>query len=85
MPYGCIVVYFRPLKDDLNRVLLTVKVNLINYTGNVRTPTLDLNTEYLLFNSVVSTPGARYMCCNINISTWERLCKDTNTSKYTLS
>ena len=42
----------------------------------MRIPTLGLNTAKLLFNSVVYTPGSRYMCCNIKISTWELLCPD---------
>ena len=39
--------------------------NLINYPGDCGTPTADLLTVKLLFNSVISTPQAKFMCINI--------------------
>ncbi len=47
--------------------------NLINYPGNCGTPTADLLTVKLLFNSIISTPHAKFMCIDIK---WG----DTNTS-----
>ena len=39
--------------------------NLINFPGNVSTPTADLTTAKLVINSTISTPGARYMCGDV--------------------
>eukprot|EP00957_Ditylum_brightwellii_P115684 8823950-Ditylum_brightwellii.AAC.1 len=39
--------------------------NLINYPGDVSTRTADPITSKLLWNSVLSTPGARYCCINL--------------------
>ena len=49
-------------KEDKHRVRLTVGGNIIDYPGNVSTPTVDLITAKILFNSVVSTPNSRFMC-----------------------
>jgi hypothetical protein len=39
--------------------------NLINYPGDCRTPTADLLTVKTLFNSIVSTPYAKFMTIDI--------------------
>jgi hypothetical protein len=39
--------------------------NLINYPGDCGTPTADPLMVKLLFNSVISTPQAKFMCINI--------------------
>eukprot|EP00957_Ditylum_brightwellii_P173905 13239356-Ditylum_brightwellii.AAC.1 len=39
--------------------------NLIEYPGNVHTPTAAINLGKLLFNSVVSTPNAKF--CTVDI------------------
>jgi hypothetical protein len=39
--------------------------NLINYPSDCGIPTADLITVKLLFNSVISTPQAKFMCINI--------------------
>ncbi len=39
--------------------------NLINHTGNCGAPTADLLTVKLLFNSIISTPYAKFMCIDI--------------------
>jgi len=39
--------------------------NCIDYTGNVSTKTADLSTINILFNSVISTPTARWMMGNL--------------------
>ena len=57
--FGRILVNYRPQK------YYSVGGNLINFPGGVSTPTADLDTSKLLFNSVVSTPGRKYMCCDI--------------------
>ena len=56
----------RPEKEDPNRVRVTVGGNRINYPGDCGTPTADLLTVKLLLNSVISTPGARFMTIDIS-------------------
>eukprot|EP00957_Ditylum_brightwellii_P079850 6072431-Ditylum_brightwellii.AAC.1 len=56
--YARIVVDHRHQKKDPNRVRITSGVNLINYPGDVATSTANLITTKLLWNSVLSTPGA---------------------------
>jgi hypothetical protein len=40
--------------------------NLVNYPGDVGTRTADLLTVKLLLNSVISTPGAKFMSLDIS-------------------
>ena len=63
--YEKIVVDFRPQKDDPHCIRITVDGNLIKYKGVVSTQTADLTTSKLLWNSVLSTHGAKYMCLDI--------------------
>eukprot|EP00804_Cyclotella_cryptica_P018372 CCRYP_015481-RA/>CCRYP_015481-RA protein AED:0.17 eAED:0.17 QI:0/0/0/1/1/1/2/0/862 len=63
--YARIVVDYRPQKDDPNRVRITVGGNLINYPGELTTRTADLTTAKILWNSTISTPGARFACADI--------------------
>jgi hypothetical protein len=63
--YGRICVNIRPQKDETHRTRLTVGGNLIDYPDNVSTPTADLTTAKLLFNSVVSTRRARFCVADI--------------------
>jgi hypothetical protein len=67
--YARIVVNYRPQKEDPNSIRITVGGNLITYKGNTLTRTADLTTSKLLWNSVLSTEGARYMCLDIKNST----------------
>jgi len=39
--------------------------NLINYPGDCGTPTSDLLTIKLMFNSIISTPNAKFMTIDI--------------------
>jgi hypothetical protein len=39
--------------------------NLINYPDNCGTPTVDILTIKLLFNSIISTPNSKFMTINI--------------------
>jgi len=39
--------------------------NLINYLGDCGTPTADLLTVKLMFNSIISTPNAKFMTIDI--------------------
>jgi hypothetical protein len=63
--YARTVVDFRPQKTDPNRVRITVGGNLITYPGEVTTRTADMVTSKILWNSVVSTPGAKYCCADV--------------------
>jgi hypothetical protein len=63
--YGNIVVDYRPQKEEENRTRLTVGGNLIDFPGEVSTPTADITTTKLVINSTVSTPNAKYMCGDI--------------------
>jgi hypothetical protein len=47
-------------------VRITVGGSLINYPGDCGTPTADLLTVKLLLNSVISTPGAKFMTMDIS-------------------
>ena len=60
-----IVCKYWPQKKERHCKRLTVGGGLINYPGKVTTQMLDITTVKLLFNSVMSTKGAKFMCCNI--------------------
>jgi hypothetical protein len=57
--YARIVVDYRPQKADPNRVRITAGGNLINYPGELTTRTAVLTTSKILWNSTLSTPGAK--------------------------
>ena len=59
------VVDYRPQKDDPNRIRITAMGNLITYDGELSVRTADINTAKMHWNSVVSTPDAKYMCLDI--------------------
>jgi hypothetical protein len=63
--YLRIVAADRPNKAETRRIRWTVGGNLIIYDGNCSTRTADLTTSIILFNSVVSTKGARFMVINL--------------------
>ena len=63
--YGIIVAKIRPQKAETHRNILTVGGNLINFPGDVTTPTADLITAKLIFNSVLSIKNAKCMCADI--------------------
>ena len=56
----------RPEKAEPNRTRFVVGGDRINYPGEVATPTADMLVAKLLFNSVISTPGARFMTMDIS-------------------
>ena len=64
--YARIVVDYREQKKDPNRVRITAGGNLLKnmYPGELTTRTSDLTTSKCMWNSVISTPGARYMCAD---------------------
>ena len=60
--YAQVVVDHRSQKEDPNRIRITAGGNFINYPGKLTTRTTNITTAKLLWNSVISTPGARYVC-----------------------
>ena len=64
--YGQFVCTIRPEKAEQERTRFTVGGDRINYPGDVATPTAEMLVAKMLFNSVVSTPGARCMCMDIS-------------------
>ena len=64
--YGRFVCVVRPQKAEPNRTRLTAGGNLINYPGEVQTPTADMLLVKILFNSVVSSPNAKFMSMDIS-------------------
>ena len=60
--YARIVVDYRPQKKDKNRVRITAGGNLINYPHELTTRTADITTSKCMWNSTISTRGARYIC-----------------------
>jgi hypothetical protein len=63
--YARVVVDFRPQKADPHQKGITARGNLINYPGELSTQTANLTTSKLMWNSILSTPGAKYMCLDI--------------------
>ena len=62
--YARIVVDYRGHKNEPNRVRITAGGNLLKnlYLGELTTRTSDLTTSKCMWNSFISTKGARYMC-----------------------
>jgi hypothetical protein len=77
--YAQIVVDFRPQKEDPYRIRITAGGNLLTYNGNISTRTADLSTSKLLWNSVLSTDGTKYMYLNIKKSISSLLSTTSNT------
>ena len=63
--YSQIVINHRPQKDGPNRVQITVGGNLINYPYKLTTRTADIVSAEIMWNSVISTPGAKFGGANI--------------------
>jgi hypothetical protein len=63
--YAHVVVDFRPQKADPHRIRITAGGNLINYPGELSTRTANLTTSKLMWNSVLSTDDAKYICLDI--------------------
>ena len=63
--YGKFVCTIRPEKKETYRTWFVVGGNKINYPGKVATPTAEMLVAKLLFNSVISTQGARFMTMDI--------------------
>jgi len=66
--YGSFQCNVRPEKiEEPNRTRFVAGGDRINYPGEVATPTADMLVTKILFNSVISTQGARFMTIDISI------------------
>jgi hypothetical protein len=63
--YGRFVEDIRPNKSETHQVRLTVGGNLIQYLGDVSTRSADLTTSKYLWNSTISTEGAKHICLDV--------------------
>jgi hypothetical protein len=63
--YAKFVVELKPNKAEVHRTRLTVGGDKVHYPGDVGTPTADLTLVKMHINSVISTPGARYMTLDV--------------------
>jgi len=63
--YRRIVVSYRPQKSEPNRTRLTVGRDRVNYPFETSTPTADLLTIKILWNSVLSTPKAKFIYMDV--------------------
>ena len=63
--YANIIVDYTPQKEYPNHVRITDGGNLIIYPGELTTRTAGITTSKILWNSVLSTKNAKYMCLDI--------------------
>ena len=63
--YAQFVCNIRPEKEEKNRTRCVAGGNKINYPFDVGTPTADMLLVKILFNSIVSTKGAKFMTADI--------------------
>ena len=64
--YGQFVCTVRPEKAEQNRTRYVIGGDRINYPGEVATPTAEMLVAKMLFNSVVSTVGAKFTTMDIS-------------------
>jgi len=57
--YGSFTCDYRPHKEEKERTRLTAGGDRINYPDDVGTPTADMTLVKILFNSIISTEGAK--------------------------
>jgi hypothetical protein len=63
--YGSFVVYIKDHKEEKERTRLTVGGDQIEYPGDKSTRAAGLTTAKILINSVISTPGAKFLVIDI--------------------
>ena len=56
----------RPQKAETHRTRLTVGGNLINFPGDVTSPTAYIITANLIFNECIINKNAKFMCADIS-------------------
>ena len=65
VPYFRIVCNIRPQKKETHIVRLTVGGDKITFDIPVYTPTSDLTTSKMHWNSIISTPGSKYLVVDV--------------------
>ena len=60
------VVNTRPEKEEVNRTRITAGGDRLEFQGDTSTETVGLETAKMVFNSVVSTPEAKFMMIDIS-------------------
>ena len=65
MTYGRLVCDIKENKTETYRTRLTVGVNLLYLPGLLSTPTATVTTAKFLFNSVISTSGAKCLISDV--------------------
>jgi hypothetical protein len=63
--YGSFVVDIKDHKEEIERTRLTVGGDQIEYPGDKSTQTAGLTTAKILINSIISTPGAKFLVIDI--------------------
>jgi hypothetical protein len=63
--YARVCLDHRPQKEDPYQIRITAGGNLIKYAGELSVRSADITTAKLLWNSVVSTKDARYICIDL--------------------
>ena len=66
--YATLVSESRPHKSETHRVRMTVEGNLLDYADDTNSPIVALTTSKILFNSIVSTPNAKFLGLDIKTS-----------------
>ena len=61
--YARVVVDFCPQKEDPNRFIITAGGNLTKYAVEITTLTSEVTTAKMLWNSLISTDGAKFSLC----------------------
>ena len=65
MTCGRLVCDIKENKTGTHRTQLTIGRNLLGFTGLLSTPTDTVTTAKCLFNSVISTPGAKCLIADV--------------------
>lgn len=63
--YANAICDYRPMKEEAWRVRLTVGGDKLDYPGDPGAPAASLTETKLVVNSVISTPGAKFMTADI--------------------
>jgi hypothetical protein len=64
--YGQFVCTVRLDEAEPNQKRFAIGGDRINYPGKVATPTMEMLVAQMLFNSVISTKGTRFMTMDIS-------------------
>ena len=83
--YSWVDINYIPQNEDLNIVQLTAGGGFISSPVKLATRTSDLDATNILWNVVISTNGARYVCVDIKIYILAHHSTDMNTRRFPLA